>query len=410
MKSKGLKLLLIIVAILIINACGIIQDEAEDPVENENEPQTDEVVEENEVEEPEPTEETAPPEPEPDPEPVVKEISVAAIGDMLIHNSVYEDAQIANGSYDFVPMLEQVEPYLSNSTITIANQETMIGGVELGLSSYPTFNSPVEVGNALRDVGVDVVTLANNHTLDRGEEVIQRAIEHWETIDMMYTGSYKDEQDRQQIRVMETDEGIDVSFLGYTYGTNGIPVPEGKDYLVNLIDKDIMKADIERAKEMSDVIILNLHFGNEYERMPNEQQKDLVQFAADLGVDVVIGHHPHVLQPVDWVEGKDGNKTFVAYSLGNFLSAQDEFYRRIGGVVGFTIEQTIDGDQEEIVIKEPTFLPTFVQFNLNTWSGYKVIPMYELTESQLSNASGHYEEIKTHMSQWVPDLEFIENK
>src|SRR5690606_36357855 len=121
---------------------------------------------------------------------VTKEISISAIGDMLIHNSVYTDAKVNQG-YDFKPMLERVKPFLSDATISIANQETMIGGVELGLSSYPTFNSPTEVGDALKWAGIDVVSLANNHTLDRGEEAIQRAIKHWETIDMMYTGSYK---------------------------------------------------------------------------------------------------------------------------------------------------------------------------------------------------------------------------
>src|SRR5699024_4256921 len=120
-----------------------------------------------------------------------------------------------------------------------------------------------------------------------------------------------------------------------------IPVPDGKDYLVNLIDKELMKEDIKKAKEQADAVVLSLHFGNEYERMPNEGQKELVQLAADHGVDVVIGHHPHVLQPIDWVEGEDGNKTLVAYSLGNFLSGQDEFYRRIGGIFKFSIQKTI---------------------------------------------------------------------
>src|SRR5690606_20321550 len=231
----------------------------------------------------------------------------------LIHNSVYNDAKVNQG-YDFKPMLERVKPFLSDATISIANQETMIGGVELGLSSYPTFNSPTEVGDALKWAGIDVVSLANNHTLDRGEEAIQRAIKHWETIDMMYTGSYKDSQDRDQLRIYETEEGISVAFLSYTYGTNGIPVPVGRDYLVNLIDQELMAQDIQNAKEKADVVILSLHIGNEYERMPNQLQKDLVQFVADQGAYVVLGHHPHVLQPIDWVTGENGNRTLVVYS------------------------------------------------------------------------------------------------
>ncbi|WP_435765671.1 CapA family protein [Oceanobacillus sp. CF4.6] len=334
------------------------------------------------------------------------EITLSAIGDMLIHSPVYKDAKVENG-YNFLPMLEEVRPYLNNATITVANQETMIGGEELGLSTYPSFNSPYEVGDALKDVGVDVVTLANNHTLDRGEAAIQNAIDHWETIDMMYAGAYKNEQDKDRLRVYETEEGISIAFLSYTYGTNGIPVPEGKGYLVNLIDQKSIESEIEQVKEQADVIVLSLHFGNENERFPNDTQKDLVQFAADQGVDVVIGHHPHVLQPMEWVTGEDGNQTFVAYSLGNFLSNQQDLYQRIGGVLTFSITKTVFGDEQDIEIHSPKFMPTFVNFR-SDWIDYEVIPMYKLTDKDLAGAEEQYIEIKNHMSQWMPDLEFVE--
>jgi poly-gamma-glutamate capsule biosynthesis protein CapA/YwtB (metallophosphatase superfamily) len=334
-----------------------------------------------------------------------QEVTISAIGDMLIHNSVYNDAKVDEG-YDFKPMLEQVKPYLSDTTISIANQETMIGGVDLGLSSYPSFNSPTEVGDALKWAGVNVVTIANNHTLDRGEEAIQRAIEHWETIDMMYTGAYKNDEDSENIRVLETEEGISVAFLSYTYGTNGIPVPNGKDYLVNLIDQELIASEINEAKELADAVVLSLHFGNEYERLPNQAQKDLVQFVADQGVDVVIGHHPHVLQPMEWVTGESGNKTLVAYSLGNFLSGQDEFYRRIGGIMKFSISKTVKDGETTIDVHTPQFLPTFVKYE--NWEDFEVLPMFQLTNDQLPNAQQHYEEIKAHMSQWMPDLTFME--
>ncbi|WP_174615717.1 CapA family protein [Virgibacillus ihumii] len=336
---------------------------------------------------------------------VQKKITITAIGDMLIHDSVYEDAKTKKG-YDFRPMLDRVKPYLKNSTVTMANQETMIGGVELGLSSYPTFNSPYAVGDALKDSGVDVVTLANNHTLDGGNEAIQSAIRHWENIDMMYTGAYKNEADRNKLRVYHTDKDISVAFLAYTYGTNGIPVPDGKGYLVDLIDRGLMQADIQKAKKQADIVVLSLHFGDQYIRLPNDEQKALVQFAADQGVDVVIGHHPHVLQPVDWVKGADGNKTLVAYSLGNFLSGQDEFYRRIGGIFKFSVQKTIKGDKESIEITAPKFMPTFVKYD--NFTDFEVIPMYQLTDKELPNAKQHYKEIKQHMSQWMPGLKFIE--
>ncbi|MUK89744.1 CapA family protein [Ornithinibacillus sp. L9] len=336
---------------------------------------------------------------------VIQEITFSAIGDMLIHSPVYNDAKTAEG-YDFTPMLKKVKPYIEDSTISFANQETMIGGEGLGLSSYPAFNSPTEVGDALKWAGVNVVSIANNHTLDRGEEAIQEAIKHWEKIDMMYTGAYKDKADQSNLRVYETDEGISVAFLSYTYGTNGIPVPDGKDYLVNLIDRERMAMEIEEAKEQADVIALSLHFGNEYERMPNQEQKDLVQYAADQGVHVVIGHHPHVLQPLEWVTGESGNKTLVAYSLGNFLSGQDEFYRQIGGILKFSITKSLKGNEKDIEIHTPQFVPTYVKYE--NWGDYEVIPMYQLTENDLKDAHRHYEEIKAHVSQWMPELKFIE--
>lgn len=342
------------------------------------------------------------------PEYIIDEITISSIGDILIHEPVFNDAASKEG-YDFSPMLEKVKPYLSAATITTANQESMIGGVELGLSSYPQFNSPAEVGDALKAAGVNAVTLANNHTLDRGEAAVQNAIRHWETIDMTYVGAYKDMEDSEEIRIMETEEGVSAAILAYTYGTNGIPIPDGKDYLVNLIDLEKMSEDIARAKKAADVVILNLHFGNEYERMPNKEQKELVQFAADEGVHAVIGHHPHVLQPAAWVEGKEGNQTLVIYSLGNFLSNQQELYQRIGGVFNFTVTKKTYGDGVTIELHSPAFLPTYVTFNPN-YSDYKVVPMYTLTDKDLPKAAQHYEEIKAHMSQWLPELVFPESE
>lgn len=332
-------------------------------------------------------------------------ITISAIGDMLIHSSVYEDAE-TDGVYDFYPMLKDVGPYLSEATITFANQETMIGGVEHGLSNYPSFNSPVEAGEVLKEVGVDIVSIANNHTLDRGEAVIQSSINHWNEMEMPYVGAYTNQEDKGEIRVIDTEEGISVAFLAYTYGTNGIPVPEGKEYLVNLIDQENIKEEIKRAKEVADVIVLSLHFGTEYEPYPNDEQKDLAKFAADEGVHAVIGHHPHVLQPIEWVEGTDGNKTLVIYSLGNFLSGQDKIPRQIGGMVNFTVKQTISNN--EIEITEPKFLPTFVSYEDD--ANYHVWPMHKVTDDYLLDPNGHYQKTTEHISKWLPDLQIITEK
>ncbi|KAB8137970.1 CapA family protein [Gracilibacillus oryzae] len=340
--------------------------------------------------------------------PETKTIQIAAIGDLLIHDRVYNTAKTEAG-YNFLPMFENVQKYLKEPAITIANQETITGGTDIGLSSYPRFNSPFELAANLQEIGVDLVTMANNHTLDRGEIAINNSIQYYEKIGMEYTGSFKNKNDQERIRVIETEEQISVAFLSYTYGTNGIAVPEGKDYLVNLIDRNQIKKDIEIAQKKADVTVVSYHFGEEYERYPNQTQKQLAQFAADLGVDVVIGHHPHVLQPMEWVEGENGDRTLVAYSLGNFLSGQDKLYRRIGGIFQFAVEKEIHQGKETIQVHSPSFLPTFVDYDLEDgrMTNFSIMPLSEVTDKQLPDSDEHFIEIDNHMKQWLPELEII---
>ncbi|MDN4072388.1 CapA family protein [Fictibacillus terranigra] len=328
------------------------------------------------------------------PKETVHTATIGAVGDILIHDRVYDKAKKRDGSYDFNPMLKEVKPYLENPDITVANQETMIGGEKIGLSSYPSFNSPQEVGDALKKSGVDLVTIANNHTLDRGEKAILSAINHWNEIGMPYTGAFQSSKDQKIIRILKRNEII-FSFLSYTYGTNGIPVPKDKPYLVNLINVENMKADLLKAKKIADVVVISLHFGNEYERMPNESQKELVQVAADSGADIIIGHHPHVLQPVSWIKKKNGERAFAAYSLGNFFSGQTGPYKNIGGMMDIRVKKIQKGNNVKIELENPSFLPTWVD---RSW---QVHPMKDVKTQQKQ-----YREIKKHMNQYVPELQF----
>lgn len=396
--KTGNKFILIFLLILLMGMTGCQfskQGQEDEPPAVTDEEGTEQTTQEQEEEE------------EP-PQPVVTSATVAAIGDVLIHQSIYRDAKTGD-TYDFDKMFTEVTPYLQAADITIANQESMIGGAEMGLSTYPQFNSPFEVGDALKHAGVDVVSIANNHTLDRGEEAIMNATNHWDALGIPYVGAYKSAEDRAKIRTLERND-ITFSFLSYTYGTNGIPVPEGKPYLVNLIDKEQIKADIASAKQQSDVIVVSLHFGNEYERLPNEQQKELVQFVADQGAHLIIGHHPHVLQTMEYVQSAEGHEAFVIYSLGNFLAAQeakDDQYRRIGGILQVEVEKTESENESTMRILSPSFLPTYIAFK--NWKNYKIIPMQQLTDNQLANAQQHYKEIKEHVSQSVPVLDFMED-
>jgi poly-gamma-glutamate synthesis protein (capsule biosynthesis protein) len=331
-----------------------------------------------------------------------KSVRIGAFGDMLIHSRVYNDAKVEEG-YDFMPMVEGVKPYLNRYDLLTANQETMIGGVSHGLSTYPQFNSPKEVGDALKNMGVDLVTLANNHTLDRGEAVIQSALAHWDQLEMPYVGSYKDEADKDRLRVVEKND-IRFAFLGYTYGTNGIPVPTGKSHLVSLIDEERMLKDIETAREQADVVVMHLHFGQEYQRTPNDEQQRLAERMIDAGVDIIFGHHPHVLQPAEWVEREDGTRGFVIYSLGNFLSGQDELYRQLGGIVNVTVEKTGDNIQ----LKEPEMLLTYVHFNQTLPRQYRVHPLANVTDELLLNHAAIEQELKQHYTEWMPEMTFVE--
>ncbi len=328
---------------------------------------------------------------------LVQTATVGAIGDILIHDWVYEDAKTGS-TYDFKPMLSPIKSYLQQPDFLIANQETILGGVDLGLSSYPTFNSPQEVGDAFIDAGVDFVTNANNHSLDKGEKGILTEIDYFNKVGLPYVGAFKDAQDQQTIRVMNIN-GIKAAILSYTYGTNGIPIPAGKDYLVNLIDQEKMKAEIARAKQMADVVIMGVHWGNEYQRMPSVAQKDLAQYLVNAGADIIIGHHPHVLQPMEWLKADDGREAFVFYSLGNFLSGQMHDYKDIGGLATITIKKTIKSTGVEIQLSDPSFIPTYVSNQELT--DYRVVPLKDATAYGLPNAAEKNEEITNHMAQWL---------
>lgn len=335
-------------------------------------------------------------------------LTIGAVGDMLIHSPVYETARTPDGSFDFSEILEKAKPHFEKQDIMFINQETMIGGVEHGLSSYPVFNTPQEFGDEMANMGVDIAALANNHTLDRGEAVVQSALEHWDKLGIEYTGSYKNFDDSERIRVIE-ENGIEVSFLSYTYGTNGIPVPNGKEYLVNLIDKEKMKVDIEKAKEISDAVVVSMHWGYEYHRMPNQEQKDLAKWLANQGVDIVIGHHPHVLQPFDWVESDDGtHKTFIAYSLGNFLSNQRDLHQKIGGMMEIDIVKRTKGREVSIEVTKPKFLMTYVHDT--NWTNHKVYLLKSMPNELLYNKDAIYEEAVSHIKQFIPELIIIEQE
>lgn len=301
----------------------------------------------------------------------IAEVSFSAVGDNLIHNSIYMYNAIGNDKYNFNDIYEHTNYLTQDADISYINQETICGGFELGLSSYPSFNGPVEVLDGVNSAGFNWIAASSNHTMDAGEQGIINQINHVKNnySDTIITGSHRSQEEADQSQVIEKN-GVRVGVLGYTYGLNGYVKPEGKDYLVDVIDKEKMKADITKLDKVSDIIVVSMHWGDEYSFTVNDEQRDLSQYLSDLGVDVIIGEHPHVIQPMDYVFGKDGNKTLVIYSLGNFLSAQDEADRMLGGMARFKIQY--NKSNKEVEIKDVKFLPTitYIRGNMEFYRTY----------------------------------------
>ncbi len=274
-------------------------------------------------------------------------LSLIMVGDSLIHSAVYADAKNETG-YDFRPMLENVKPYIQEYDLAFYNQESILGGTELGLSTYPRFNSPYEVGDAFRDCGFNLVSLANNHTLDRGEAAILNSKKYWNQYeDILTAGSYQSLEEKNTIKIKEKN-GITYTLLSYTDTTNGLSTPTNKEYLVNRYDEEKVKTDIENVRDKVDLLLVSIHFGTEYTHTPTERQRQIAENLADLGVDIVIGHHPHVVQPVEFI----GN-TMVIYSLGNFISAQRGVEKLTGLMASVVVKKTVIEEISKITLEGP---------------------------------------------------------
>ena len=331
-------------------------------------------------------------------------IDLLMVGDVLIHDRLYTSMKTSDG-YDFRPALTYIKDIVKDYDLAYYNQETILGGSEIGLSSYPSFNSPYEVGDAMIDAGFNLVSLATNHTLDRGEKAITNSINYWNgKNDVLTAGSYLSSEDRNKINIREVNN-ITYTMLNYTYGTNGIKVPSGKDYLVNVWPcngsnpsydseyqeyKRIVKEDVERVRDKVDLLIVAMHWGVEYTHTPTAYQIDMANYLESLGVNIIIGTHPHVVMPITFI-----NDTLVIYSLGNFLSAQEtniDYNTTVGLLSTIKITKYIDKDNNSSIKLSDINNELVYTYSKNN-NDYKVIPF--------SNP-----DIKTYLS----DCERIYNK
>lgn len=288
--------------------------------------------------------------------------TMTAIGDVMCHNTQYFDAyQKETDTYDFSYVFENINRYLKTSDIAIGSLETSFAGKDRGYSNYPTFNSPDALAYDLKKLGLDVLSTAGNHCLDMGFDGLSRTIDVLNDADISHLGTYQTQEERDKI-LFKYVKGIKIAFINYTYGTNGIPVPSDKKYCVNLIDKTLIQSDVENAKEgEADIIVACMHWGTEYKTTANKEQEELADFLFQNGVDIILGNHPHVLEPMEkrTVTLEDGTQKdgFVIYALGNFICDQNAENTRNSIILNLKITKHTDG---KITIDHANYIPIYM--------------------------------------------------
>lgn len=331
--------------------------------------------------------------------------TMTAIGDSLCHNTQYWDAyNKETGEYDFSYVYEDIRDYTKYTDITIGSLETTFAGEERGYSNYPTFNTPDSLAKALKNIGVDIISLAGNHALDYGYTGLCRTIDVLDDAGISHLGTYKTAEEQEQL-LIKNIKGVNIAFINYTYGTNGIPVPSGKEYCVNLIDKDLIKKQIQQAKEQKvDIIVACMHWGTEYRTTANSEQKELADFLFENGVDIILGNHPHVLEPMEkrTITLEDGTEkeVFVVYALGNFTADQRDEITRDSAILNLTITKNING---KISIDKVDYVPIYMYKNTTVSTHkFKILDIektiYEY-ESGLNTSIGSttYKNLKTQL-------------
>lgn len=329
-------------------------------------------------------EDQAPGEPDtletPVPEPTatpVPEVTLVMVGDILLHTPVAESARTEEGGYDFSAVFANLQEDITAADIALVNQEVIIGGQELKITGYPSFNAPYELGDALVDAGFDVILHATNHTLDKGKRGVVNCLTFWQENypEKIILGIHDSAEDQEEIYVYE-QEGIRIAILNYTYGTNGIALPGDMPYAVDLLEKERVIRDLGRAQELADFVIVCPHWGTEYRLEETSAQKEWAQLFADNGADLVLGTHPHVIEPVKWVDD-----TLVYYSLGNFVNwtsgtGEGVANRMVGGMAQVTIGLNENGEAE---IRDYGVMPLVCHLEKG-FGGVTVYPLEEYTE------------------------------
>ena len=309
------------------------------------------------------------------------ELDLVMAGDVLLHTRLAYWSENGKGGYDFNPIFKLIKPIIKKADLAIVNQETILGGKELGVSGYPTFNGPYELGDAIANAGFDVVLQSNNHSLDRGKQGIYNCLNFWKKYPKIKTVGINTSEAQKKKLCIYKKNGIKVAILNYTYGTNGIPLPKDMPYAVNYLVKDEVINDIKRAEKEADFTIVCPHWGAEYYRGITDYQKTWSKIFVENGVDLVLGCHPHVIEPIKYVtDKKTGHKMLVYYSLGNFVNSTMSDGRvgdrYVGGLAKVKLKR---GAKGKVRIAKYGVKAT-VMHNDGTKYGSRVYPLSKYTE------------------------------
>jgi poly-gamma-glutamate synthesis protein (capsule biosynthesis protein) len=307
----------------------------------------------------------------------VQLVTIVAVGDLMVHTPQLLPAKTATG-YDFTACFAPVASRIGAADLAIGNLETVLAGPVSGYTGYPTFNSPDAYAQAAIGAGFDVLTTANNHTLDRGAAAIPTTLDTLDRLGALHTGTARTQAESESILTTDV-AGVKVAVLAYTYGMNGFSTPEGKGWMVNTINQKAMESRVRTAREAgADLVIVSIHNGVEYQRQPSDAQVKVEKAMVEAGADVVLGSHPHVIQPMETVEATraDGSPrtAFIIHSLGNFLSNQRERYRDTGLILRFVFEKNLKTKATSLARVE--YVPVWVDDTLaGGKAGFRVLPV-----------------------------------
>lgn len=285
---------------------------------------------------------------------------ISAVGDLMCHSTQFNYAFVENDSFNFDPVYNYLKDYFVSPDLMIGNFETVIAKKKGKYKGYPYFDTPIDFLTSLKNNGFDLLFTANNHSLDQKEKGVIRTLNAFEESNIIPVGTFSSHEKKEEISICNIN-GIKFIFLAYSYGTNGVYIPEGKDYLINLIKKKKIKNDILKAKNLNpDIILVYYHTGIEYSRTISNKQKELVASTFNYGADIILASHPHVVLPVEKraLSNSKLDTGFVAYSLGNFISNQRWRYSDAGLILNFRISKNLQS--ENLVLDEVSYIPTWV--------------------------------------------------